>query len=238
MQPSSDKCICARTHTQCKQQQEEQSHAHAHGRTWTCSRTAAHAYTYTRTRAHARTRARTHKRSHEVNTRDRYTRPLEHVDRYVCEGTNDRGFVKMHVRKGTDEILGCTIVSENAGDMISEVTTCIQHGIGAAKLAGVIHPYPTHQEAVRQVGPCMHLQVPRTRTHTHTHTHTNAPTRTHIHTDKDTHTHAHSHKISSALRAFRSTAGCADTVCGAVQPTLQDGCSQTRSDDTHERARE
>jgi hypothetical protein len=71
------------------------------------------------------------------------------VDRFICEGSN-KGFVKMHVRKGTDEILGCTIVSENAGDMISEVTTCIQYGIGAAKLAGVIHPYPTHQEAVRQ----------------------------------------------------------------------------------------
>ena len=56
----------------------------------------------------------------------------------------------MHVKKGTDEILGCTIVSQHAGDMISEVTMCIQYGVGAAKLAGVMHPYPTQQEAVRQ----------------------------------------------------------------------------------------
>eukprot|EP00037_Helgoeca_nana_P000536 m.22136 g.22136 ORF g.22136 m.22136 type:complete len:587 (+) comp10655_c0_seq1:59-1819(+) len=78
-----------------------------------------------------------------------FTRPLTHVDRFVCEGTN-HGLVKIHVKEGTDEILGCTIVGHHAGDMISEVTTCIQYGLGAGKLAGVIHPYPTHQEAVRQ----------------------------------------------------------------------------------------
>jgi pyruvate/2-oxoglutarate dehydrogenase complex dihydrolipoamide dehydrogenase (E3) component len=68
-----------------------------------------------------------------------FTRPLTHVDRFVCEGTN-HGLVKIHVKEGTDEILGCTIVGHHAGDMISEVTTCIQYGLGAGKLAGVIHP--------------------------------------------------------------------------------------------------
>lgn len=69
--------------------------------------------------------------------------------RFICEG-DDRGFVKLHVAQDSDEILGATIVGKNAGDMISEVTLCIQHGVGASKLAGTIHPYPTHQEAVRQ----------------------------------------------------------------------------------------
>jgi len=78
-----------------------------------------------------------------------FKRELQHIDRCKTEGT-DYGFVKMHVKKGTDEILGCTIVSQHAGDMISEVTMCIQYGVGAAKLAGVMHPYPTQQEAVRQ----------------------------------------------------------------------------------------
>ena len=78
-----------------------------------------------------------------------FKRELKHIDRCKTEGT-DYGFVKMHVKKGTDEILGCTIVSQHAGDMISEVTMCIQYGVGAAKLAGVMHPYPTQQEAVRQ----------------------------------------------------------------------------------------
>jgi pyruvate/2-oxoglutarate dehydrogenase complex dihydrolipoamide dehydrogenase (E3) component len=35
----------------------------------------------------------------------------------------------MHVRAGTDEIIGATIVSPHAGDMISEITTCIQYVI-------------------------------------------------------------------------------------------------------------
>lgn len=71
--------------------------------------------------------------------------------RYICEGENDRGFVKIHVAKESDHIYGATIVSRNAGDMISEITTCMQHGVGLSQLAGTIHPYPTHQEAVRQV---------------------------------------------------------------------------------------
>eukprot|EP00041_Stephanoeca_diplocostata_P035103 m.1226405 g.1226405 ORF g.1226405 m.1226405 type:complete len:376 (+) comp24637_c0_seq8:1000-2127(+) len=81
---------------------------------------------------------------------DTFVRPLEHVDRYICEGENDRGFVKIHVAKESDHIYGATIVSRNAGDMISEITTCMQHGVGLSQLAGTIHPYPTHQEAVRQ----------------------------------------------------------------------------------------
>jgi len=78
-----------------------------------------------------------------------YLRPIEHVDRFICEGVKD-GFVKIHVKAGSDTIVGATIVAPNAGDMISEITTCIQYNIGAGQLAGVQHPYPTRQEAVRQ----------------------------------------------------------------------------------------
>lgn len=58
--------------------------------------------------------------------------------------------MKLIVRKGTDKIIGATIVAPTAGDMISEITVCIQYGIGVAQIAGVIHPYPTTQEAIRQ----------------------------------------------------------------------------------------
>jgi hypothetical protein len=34
--------------------------------------------------------------------------------------------------------------------MISEITVCMQYKIGLSALAGVIHPYPTVQEAIRQ----------------------------------------------------------------------------------------
>eukprot|EP00639_Heterosigma_akashiwo_P003670 CAMPEP_0194570074 /NCGR_PEP_ID=MMETSP0292-20121207/7533_1 /TAXON_ID=39354 /ORGANISM="Heterosigma akashiwo, Strain CCMP2393" /LENGTH=588 /DNA_ID=CAMNT_0039420447 /DNA_START=28 /DNA_END=1794 /DNA_ORIENTATION=+ len=78
-----------------------------------------------------------------------FKRDLKDVDRCKCEGVTE-GFVKITVKKGTDEILGATIVGPNAGDMISELTVCIQCNIGAGQLAGVIHPYPTTGEAIRQ----------------------------------------------------------------------------------------
>lgn len=78
-----------------------------------------------------------------------YKRDMKDVDRCKCEGVTS-GFVKISVAKGTDRILGATIVGPNAGDMISEITICMQHNIGCSSLAGTIHPYPTSAEAVRQ----------------------------------------------------------------------------------------
>ncbi len=77
--------------------------------------------------------------------------PMDDVDRAVTEGEED-GFVKIHVRKGTDEILGGTIVARHAGEMISELTTAIVNGIGLGKMASVIHPYPTQADAIRKAG--------------------------------------------------------------------------------------
>jgi len=73
------------------------------------------------------------------------------VDRAIVDGI-DSGFVKIHVAKGKDQILGATIVGSHAGDMISEITVAMQGGMGLGKLAGVIHPYPTTAEAIRQCG--------------------------------------------------------------------------------------
>ncbi|ETO30361.1 pyridine nucleotide-disulfide oxidoreductase dimerization region [Reticulomyxa filosa] len=76
---------------------------------------------------------------------------LDHNDRAICEDET-RGFVKMLIKKGSDQILGCTIVSENAGDQINEVTLAIQTNTGLGFFAGVIHPYPTIGEAVKAAG--------------------------------------------------------------------------------------
>lgn len=38
-------------------------------------------------------------------------------DRAILEGKTE-GFVKIHVKRGTDRILGATIVGDSAGDMI------------------------------------------------------------------------------------------------------------------------
>ncbi|MHB8383397.1 MAG: mercuric reductase [Candidatus Binataceae bacterium] len=79
-----------------------------------------------------------------------FTQPMAEVDRAILDGQTD-GFVKVHVRAGTDQILGATIVAAHAGEMISEITLAMTAGVGLGKLGEVIHPYPTQAEAIRKV---------------------------------------------------------------------------------------
>jgi pyruvate/2-oxoglutarate dehydrogenase complex dihydrolipoamide dehydrogenase (E3) component len=79
---------------------------------------------------------------------DQFVRPLSEVDRGLIDG--EEGFVKVLVKKGTDQILGATIVARHAGEMISEISLAIVGGIGLKTLSNVIHPYPTQTEAIRQ----------------------------------------------------------------------------------------
>ena len=79
---------------------------------------------------------------------DQFVRPLSEVDRGIIDG--ETGFVKVLVKKGTDQILGATIVARHAGEMISEFSLAIVGGIGLKTLSNVIHPYPTQTEAIRQ----------------------------------------------------------------------------------------
>jgi len=81
---------------------------------------------------------------------DTFTRELKDVDRAILEGRTI-GFVRVHVKKGSDRILGATIVAPNAGDMISEITLAMTHGLGLKQIGNAIHPYPTQAEAIRQV---------------------------------------------------------------------------------------
>jgi len=64
---------------------------------------------------------------------------------------DDTGYARVYVRRGTDRILGATLVAGHAGDMIGEVTLAMTHGLGLKKLATTIHPYPTHGEMWKKV---------------------------------------------------------------------------------------
>jgi pyruvate/2-oxoglutarate dehydrogenase complex dihydrolipoamide dehydrogenase (E3) component len=77
------------------------------------------------------------------------TVPLAEVDRAVLEGAED-GFLRVHLKQGSDTILGATFVGAHAGETISELTLAMTRGIGLAALAGVVHPYPTVAEAIRK----------------------------------------------------------------------------------------
>jgi pyruvate/2-oxoglutarate dehydrogenase complex dihydrolipoamide dehydrogenase (E3) component len=81
---------------------------------------------------------------------DTFVRPLREVDRAIVDGEED-GFVKVHVKKGTDRIVGATIVARHAGEMLNEITVAMVGNLGLKTIANIIHPYPTQAEAIRQV---------------------------------------------------------------------------------------
>ena len=56
------------------------------------------------------------------------------VDRAVLERESD-GFARVLVRRGSDKILGATIVGEHAGELIQEFALALKHGIGLKKIA-------------------------------------------------------------------------------------------------------
>lgn len=82
---------------------------------------------------------------------DTFTQELSKVDRAILDGETE-GFVRVHVRKGTDKILGATVVAAHAGDLISEITLAMKGSLGLKTIAGTIHPYPTQAEALRKAG--------------------------------------------------------------------------------------
>jgi pyruvate/2-oxoglutarate dehydrogenase complex dihydrolipoamide dehydrogenase (E3) component len=80
---------------------------------------------------------------------DTLTVPLADNDRAVLDG-EDEGFLRVHLERGTDKILGATLVAEHAGDMLGELCLAITQGIGLGSIASVIHPYPTQAEVVKK----------------------------------------------------------------------------------------
>ncbi len=82
---------------------------------------------------------------------DTYVQKFQDVDRAILDG-EEEGFVKVHVKQGTDRIVGATIVARHAGDLISEITLAMKHRLGLSKIGSTIHPYPTQAEAIRKLG--------------------------------------------------------------------------------------
>jgi pyruvate/2-oxoglutarate dehydrogenase complex dihydrolipoamide dehydrogenase (E3) component len=78
-----------------------------------------------------------------------YTIPMHEVDRFITDGEED-GFVKVHVKEGTDTLIGATIVARHAGEMINEISLAIMAGIGLGTLSQVIHAYPTQAAAIKK----------------------------------------------------------------------------------------
>ncbi|MCH1782654.1 FAD-dependent oxidoreductase [Psychrobacter glaciei] len=70
---------------------------------------------------------------------------FEELDRAITDSAA-KGFIKVITPKGKDKILGVTVVSEHAGDLIAEFVLAMKHGLGLNKILGTIHSYPTWAE--------------------------------------------------------------------------------------------
>ena len=79
-----------------------------------------------------------------------YSFDVGHLDRAITESEN-YGKVKLLVKPGTDRVIGASIVSHLAGEMIGEFVTAMKYNIGLNKILGTIHAYPTYIEANKGV---------------------------------------------------------------------------------------
>ncbi|MGO1250704.1 FAD-dependent oxidoreductase [Psychrobacter sp.] len=75
---------------------------------------------------------------------------FEELDRAITDSAA-KGFIKVITPKGKDKILGVTIVSEHAGDLLAEFVLAMKHGLGLNKILGTIHSYPTWAEGNKYV---------------------------------------------------------------------------------------
>jgi len=85
------------------------------------------------------------------------TVPLAENDRAILDG-EDEGFVRVHLKQGTDQILGATIVAAHAGDLLTYFTLLMSLGKGLSSLSKPVYPYPTQSEVLKKLAN-LHLQA-------------------------------------------------------------------------------
>ena len=81
---------------------------------------------------------------------DTFQAPLAANDRARADGDGE-GFLKVHVKKGSDRIAGATLVARHAGEGIAPIAMAMAGGIGLGRLVDLILPYPTQTELVKNV---------------------------------------------------------------------------------------
>ena len=74
--------------------------------------------------------------------------PLEELDRAITEGQRE-GFVQIITAKGSDKILGATVLGDHAGEILAEITLAMRHKLGLGKILSTPHIYPSWSEAAK-----------------------------------------------------------------------------------------
>lgn len=75
---------------------------------------------------------------------------LADLDRSIIDQHfGESSFIKIIVNSRNEKILGATIVSERAGEMIGEFSIAMKFGLTINDLFSVIHPYPSYSEGIK-----------------------------------------------------------------------------------------
>ena len=80
---------------------------------------------------------------------DTYTKFYERLDRAHCEG--EKGMMKILTRKGTDQILGATVVGGPAGEIIMTLASGVHNGLGLSKIGECVYHYPSWAEGIKHL---------------------------------------------------------------------------------------
>jgi len=90
-----------------------------------------------------------HELEEDGRTFRRYRMDFDEVDRAVIEEQKGYCAILADPKKGI--ILGATIVHDQAGEMISQITQAMTASLSLGKLSEVIHPYPTRTEIIKKL---------------------------------------------------------------------------------------
>ncbi len=74
---------------------------------------------------------------------------LEENHRALLDGEAE-GLLRILLQRGSDRLLGATVVAAGAGDLIAPLTLAVTHRLGLSKFASTILPYPTRAEVLKK----------------------------------------------------------------------------------------
>ena len=81
---------------------------------------------------------------------DRYRVEFGELDRGQTDDAAD-GFAEVLTARGSDRILGATIVGRDAGEQLAPLVVALTRGLGLKSLGSLVLPYPTRSEYLRRI---------------------------------------------------------------------------------------
>ena len=75
--------------------------------------------------------------------------PLGENHRAMLDG-EEEGFLRVLCRKGSDRVLGATVVAAGAGDLLAPLSLAVTHRLGLSRFASTVLPYPTRAEVLKK----------------------------------------------------------------------------------------